>query len=145
MNHTNVAGGRANQHKSEPATPCVAVEQNTRAVAQRAAAKLCRNSETAYALFHLRVRRPMQSSGEQAARMRRCICKWDCALKRRRRRHPVIARSPCDEAIHGGILDCFAALAMMLWTAPPERHQVPKRGRRSVTKREAVHAEVYQN
>ena len=42
-------------------------------------------------------------------------------------------------------MDCFASLAMMLWTAPPERHQVPKRGRRSATKREAVHGEVYQS
>ena len=39
----------------------------------------------------------------------------------------------------------FRPPAMMLWTAPPERHQVPKRGRRSATKREAVHEEVYQN
>src|SRR3984957_3870704 len=30
-------------------------------------------------------------------------------------------------------MDCFAALAMMMWTAPPKRHQVPKRGRRSAT------------
>ncbi|MHB0773139.1 hypothetical protein, partial [Bradyrhizobium sp. 5.13L] len=62
---------------------------------------------------------------------------------------PVIARNSCDEAIQtvstAGFLDCFASLAMMLWTAPPERHQVPKRGRRSATKREAVHGEVYQS
>ena len=37
-----------------------------------------------------------------------------------------------------GEMDCFASLAMMLWTAPPKRHRVPKRGRRSATKREAV-------
>src|SRR5674476_128380 len=28
----------------------------------------------------------------------------------------------------------FISSAMMLWTAPPTRHQVPKRGRRSATK-----------
>ena len=40
-------------------------------------------------------------------------------------------------------MDRSASLAMMLWTAPPERHQVPKRGRRSATKREAVHVEKF--
>ena len=38
--------------------------------------------------------------------------------------------------------DCFALLAMMMWTAPPERHQVPRRGRRSATQGEAVHEQV---
>src|SRR3954467_15320864 len=53
--------------------------KTTRAVAQRAAAKLFRNSEAAYAVW---VRRPKQSSGEQAARMRRCICDRECEWKR---------------------------------------------------------------
>ena len=30
-------------------------------------------------------------------------------------------------------MDCFAALAMMVWTASLKRHLVPKRGRRSAT------------
>src|SRR6266481_4323549 len=30
-------------------------------------------------------------------------------------------------------MDCFASLAMMMWTASPKRHLVPKRGRRSAT------------
>src|SRR5450755_2348284 len=53
------------------------------------------------------------------------------------RRYLVIARSEatkqsslplCDSA-----LDCFASLAMMVWTASLKRHLVPKRGRRSAT------------
>ena len=53
-----------------------------------------------------------------------------------------------SETIHStacGDMDCFrlrslsfggqvASLAMMVWTAPPKRHQVPKRGCRSATK-----------
>src|SRR5277367_1025598 len=33
----------------------------------------------------------------------------------------------------------------MMWTAPPWGHLVPKGGRWSATKREAVHAEIYPN
>src|ERR1019366_4680843 len=33
----------------------------------------------------------------------------------------------------------------MMWTASPQRHLLPRRGRRSATKRETVHEEIYQN
>jgi hypothetical protein len=38
-------------------------------------------------------------------------------------------------------MDCFVAslLAMMMWTAPPKRHQVPRRGRWRATNGETVH------
>jgi hypothetical protein len=35
--------------------------------------------------------------------------------------------------------------AMMMWTASPERHQVPRRDRWQVADREAVHEKLYQD
>ena len=37
------------------------------------------------------------------------------------------------------IASSLTLLAMMRWTAPPERHQVPKGGRWRATNEEAVH------
>jgi hypothetical protein len=47
--------------------------------------------------------------------------------------HVIASEAKQSISPRKGRMDCFAALAMMVWTASLKRHLVPKRGRRSAT------------